>query len=247
MSFAWYRNYSSDPHGDRVTRAFEQQLRLLQCKYYPKSAKWELRISSSTGGGYYDVMFNKKKGTCSCPDFERRRRPCKHMLCVLLRILKLKNHQFTTITQVGKSYDQITPAFLALFHRDEDEERNAHAKDENPVASSSTGVAPLSVEEETCLICLLEFVPDQTTISKCTSHCKRWLGHKECLDSWYQQSKSCPLCKGKQTNLTTSSAPSKKRMRNGLDDGVDIDALQAQAEDEDMVDANAFFQIIAER
>jgi hypothetical protein len=49
-------------------------------------------------------------------------------------------------------------------------------------------------------------------------------------------------------HLISAFEPSMKRIRYGYygGDDVDIDALQAQAEDEDMVDANAFFQIIRE-
>ncbi len=261
-----YRNYysSSDPHYDRVVRAFEQPLRLLQCKYYPTSAKWELRISSSTGGGHYDIMFNHKKASCTCPDFERRGKPCKHMLCVLLRILKLKNKEFTTITQVGKSYDQITPAFLALFHHDgtsassttkdgktestKDEGLNGGTAATSDSKNAEEATADAPVEEETCLICLLDFAPNDETMCKCSSHCQRWLGHKECLDSWFRQSKQCPLCKGIQEHLRKTYEPSYKRIRYGYstEENVDIEALQAQDDDETIVDANAFFQIVQE-
>ncbi len=264
-----YRN-QHDQHDDRVVRAFEQSLRLLQCRYFPKSQKWELRISSSTGSGYYQVEFTSESASCSCPDFERRGRPCKHMLCVLLRILKLKNKEFKTVKEVGKSYDQITPAFLTLFHHEE-----LAAKSESKEIGSSTGkkkrkskktedepkpavattadesktTEPVSSEpqaEEMCLICLLEFVPDGS-MSKCSSHCKRWLGHKECLDSWFSKSRLCPLCKGPQVCSSSSEPPSKKAKYNTTyaTGNVDIDSLQAR-EATPVVDENVFFQIVEE-
>jgi hypothetical protein len=115
-----YGNYGSSrsQHDQRILRAFEQSLQLTQCRYFPKSQKWELHVSSSTGRGYYELTFSTDSGSCTCPDFERRGKPCKHMLCVLLRVLKLKDQEFTSIKQVGKSYDEITSTLLRLFHHD---------------------------------------------------------------------------------------------------------------------------------
>lgn len=264
-----YRN-QGDQHGDRVVRAFEQSLRLLQCRYFPKAKKWELRVSSSTGCGYYQVEFTSDSANCSCPDFERRGRPCKHMLCVLLRILKLKNKEFKTVKEVGKSYDQITPAFLALFHHEDasskpelegcssderkrkfDDEGNekveeAEAGIEEPNNSTTAPTPSEPQTEEMCLICLLEFVPDDT-MSKCSSHCKRWLGHKECLDSWFSKSKLCPLCKGPQACTKVHEPPNKRVKYSGVYafGDVDIDSLQTR-ETGNIVDENAFFQIVQE-
>jgi hypothetical protein len=123
-----YGNYGSSrsQHDQRILRAFEQPLQLTQCRYFPRSQKWELHVSSSTGRGFYELTFSTDSGGCTCPDFERRGKPCKHMLCVLLRVLKLKDQEFTSVKQVGKSYEEITSTLLRLFHHDrsvEDEEQ----------------------------------------------------------------------------------------------------------------------------
>jgi hypothetical protein len=104
-------------YGDRVDRAFRQSLQLQQCHYYSRSHRWELRVLSSKGDDYYRVRFTPTGGSCTCHDFVRRRKPCKHMLCVLLRMLRLRDNTFTTVKQVGESYDRITDSLLALFHR----------------------------------------------------------------------------------------------------------------------------------
>lgn len=265
----YYNNYygAKDQHADRIVRAFEQSLTLLRCVYHRVSQRWDLRISSSTGAGYYDLTLTAGKvksntSTCTCPDFERRQKPCKHMLCVLLRILKLKQHDFTSVREVNKSYEQITEAFLRLFHRDvQPEEDVKEAKGEQEVQESSTAEATSAavtavLEEEMCLICLLEFTPPAMPteggrgqdVVKCSSHCQRWLGHKECLNTWFLKSAFCPLCKGPQrTSHKHDDEPAYKRIRyayNDANDDLDIDALQDQHDDETIVDANAFFQIL---
>ena len=274
--YSHYYGYSrtGSGHSDRVLRAFEQPLQLLQCRYFSKSERWELRVSSSTGHGFYELKFNSKSGTCNCPDFERRGKPCKHMLCVLLRILKLKDQEFTTKTQVGKSYNEITTTFLKLFHHDKPVEedieshgkkrkRKGSMKGEASVAKESPAKAETLVEsklpssesapaadepEEMCIICLLEFHPSAETMSRCSADCQRWLGHKECLQSWFQKSSCCPLCKGiQQSAKSSSSSSSVKRSRYSYYDEegeIDIEQLQAQADQANPV--NAFFEIVHE-
>lgn len=76
-----YSSSSESQHNQRILRAFEQPLQLLRCRYFPNSSKWEIHISSSTGQGSYELNLTSKTGKCNCPDFERRHKPCKHMLC----------------------------------------------------------------------------------------------------------------------------------------------------------------------
>jgi len=263
-----YYSGSGDQHQDRVRRAFEQPLQLLQCKYFIKSKRWEIRVSTSTGVGYYELTFDPEGGSCSCPDFGRRGKPCKHMLCVLLRILKLKDTDFTSIEQVGESYDQITPTFLKLFHHEAtslpstneegEEAKETVSEDEEHKKSETVNVKEekpkpeeTPTEEEMCLICLLEFIPNEGTMSKCTSHCKRWLGHQECLNTWFQKSRCCPLCKGpQQTLMSTVVEPAYKRARyygySSYSEEVDISTLQAQTNEGEAVAENVFFEIIHE-
>jgi hypothetical protein len=293
--YSYYHGYSrtGDAHNDRILRAFEQPLQLMQCRYFPKSAKWELQVSSSTGSGGYELNFNQKSGSCNCPDFERRKRPCKHMLCVLLRVLKIKDQEFTTVTQVGKSYDEITATFLRLFHHqgpaeleeepeeeetggkkkrkrktpakkttkkgakagteEEQEDASKTEQKETAATTSSSTAAPAvaeeqPAEEEMCIICLLEFQPAPETIYKCSADCQRWLGHKECLNAWFQKSNCCPLCKGIQRSTTSSSSSSAwKRSRYDYDDdNVDINELQDRVEETANPPTNAFFEIVRE-
>jgi hypothetical protein len=114
-----YRYYkpAASQHGERVNRAFNQPLHVQQCRYYSQSHRWELRVLSSNGYDFYRVRFNTSGGSCTCPDFSRRGKPCKHMLTVLLRILRLQDNKYTTIKQVGKSYDHITQSLLALYDK----------------------------------------------------------------------------------------------------------------------------------
>jgi len=43
-----------------------------------KISKNKFTIPSQSGKGHYIIMVGKKK-TCTCPDFENRKKPCKHI------------------------------------------------------------------------------------------------------------------------------------------------------------------------
>ena len=49
----------------------------IECK---KSGLWA--VPSQTGNGKYWVRMNSEKPTCTCPDFEERGQPCKHVFAV---------------------------------------------------------------------------------------------------------------------------------------------------------------------
>lgn len=191
----WQDRYAYDrydAYDDRVSRAFNQPLSLSQCRYFPQEKKWTFKVSSSSGDSYYDLVVTPKKGTCSCPDFERRAKPCKHLLCVLLRVLRLKT-EFKNVTEIGRNYDQITTTLLNLFSKN-----TAKPVTENDTKKSEDQHVSPGDEEEMCLICLLEFSPTQDNITKCSADCGRYLGHKDCLNTWFSRNNTCPLCKGMQ-------------------------------------------------
>jgi hypothetical protein len=271
-----YRNsYNSygDEHESRVARAFSQTLQLLQCRFYSKSNRVEVQISSSTGDSHYDLTFHEEGGDCSCPDFERRQAPCKHMLCVLLRVLRLKDKDYSSVEDVGESYDHISQSFLSLFQRtapatndsDKDDDSNDNKKkhkteeesggeaaraeakgaDESAATTEITSTtAAEQAEDEMCIICLLEFQPNQTDppLTQCSAQCKRWLGHRDCLKHWYAKSSLCPLCKGVQ-HLPKVAALNTYRKRARYDGDLDLEALQNESPGA-AVGAHAFFEIV---
>ncbi len=45
-----------------------------------KSGLWS--VPSQSGGGHYWVRLDQEQPTCTCPDFEERSQPCKHVFAV---------------------------------------------------------------------------------------------------------------------------------------------------------------------
>jgi transposase len=57
-------------------------------------------VPSQNGHGKYKV--NPEKQTCSCPDYDFRRQPCKHLFAVKLTIEQIERTK-TTVTEKGKT------------------------------------------------------------------------------------------------------------------------------------------------
>ncbi len=253
-------------------------------------------MSSSRGVGYYDVWLCSpgadRASRCSCPDFVRRRKPCKHLLCVLLRILKLKNREFASVDEIGEEYPAIAVALGTLFGLPDaaateatvealppedmppedmppedmgkvigsSEVGDAAAAQESKAGEESVVVATLSpppppppAEEETCLICLLDFAPppivagcttspDAHLYARCNSICSRWLGHQECLSTWFARSNKCPLCKGQQQRQLGHVRIESSSNRYSSAPSLTVDQLQAN-DTTTAIDDALFFSI----
>ncbi len=281
-------------HRVRINRAFHDPLQLSRCTFHSISHCWSFHVSSSRGVGYYDVWLCSpgadRASRCSCPDFVRRRKPCKHLLCVLLRILKLKNREFASVDEIGEEYPAIAVALGTLFGLPDaaateateateaaateatveamppedmgkvigsSEVGDAAAAQESKAGEESVVVATLSpptpAEEETCLICLLDFAPppivagcttspDAHLYTRCNSICSRWLGHQECLSTWFARSNKCPLCKGNQQRQLGHVRIELSSNRYSSAPSLTVDQLQAN-DTTTAIDDALFFSI----
>ncbi|HTD24925.1 MAG TPA: transposase [Terriglobales bacterium] len=68
-------------------------------------------VPSQTGFGDYTVNVATEEFTCSCPDFEIRQQPCKHIFAVAYTVVREQKPdgtvtETTTITAVKKTYPQ---------------------------------------------------------------------------------------------------------------------------------------------
>ena len=75
----------------RIERCFTDNLYLVES--IPQNSNEEKKriylIMGSTGNVYSVVITNKP--TCTCPDFKQRKKRCKHIYFVLIRIMKVEN------------------------------------------------------------------------------------------------------------------------------------------------------------
>lgn len=82
-------------------------------KLEPNNGRW--RVPSQTGTGTYTVLITRDGSwTCSCPDFEERLQPCKHVMAVEVTIQRESDGDKVTWSKTVKvTYSQNWSAYNA--------------------------------------------------------------------------------------------------------------------------------------
>jgi uncharacterized Zn finger protein len=86
------------------------------------------RVPSQSGPGQYSVnLANIEEPVCTCPDFEERRQPCKHIYAVAYTVVRKQSADGTTtvietltVARQRKTYPQNWPAYNAAQTNEQD-------------------------------------------------------------------------------------------------------------------------------
>ncbi|CAD0106627.1 unnamed protein product, partial [Aureobasidium uvarum] len=153
----------------------------------------EVDLASSTGNIYTVKIAHVPE--CTCPDFRVRGNPqCKHILYVLLKVLKVSeplNYQAAFLTtELEEIFEHAGPLPTETIHSgDKDGKRK-------PI-------------EGDCPICCEELSQDKETIVWCQAACGNNL-HKTCFDQWAATKGhgkvTCPYCRTQWQNAVDGSA-----------------------------------------
>ncbi len=168
----------------RIIRALEQKMFLIK---YENTDNYLLnfKIEGSTGT-IYNIKFTKDYICCTCPDCQTRRKICKHIYFIFIRILKDEsilakiNSLNVCIFDIDKSIiDKLN--FILITNRTIDK-------------NNKNDIINEILEENDCVICF-EKCTKENTIDKC-SCCKNYF-HSKCIEVWLKNSykKDCPLCR----------------------------------------------------
>ena len=149
----------------------------------------ELTITGTTGRTYY-VQVDQRHYSCSCPDFQTRGArvgPCKHILNVLVKVLKIPPHQVLT----GKAdLGAFLPALVKM----------------QAVGPGGASGAIQNVRGDTdCPICYEDLRSAKEEQSSC-DECLH-LFHRGCVAIWLRTNQSCPLCRGFMSCQTPVASP----------------------------------------
>lgn len=171
----------------RLQRAMHQRILMLDENVDIETVTGKYKILGSTGSTY-NVHIDSDNRTCSCPDHMRRSVDCKHILFVLVQILKFRHsdEDVSRITKRGLKAKLLkrlnTKVGIVSHPQDQDESK----------------VAQKTLIDADCPICLEPFLPDETVL-----YCKTTCGnnvHQVCMLRWSASSKSsspsCPMCRG---------------------------------------------------
>lgn len=187
----------------RIERCFTDNLYLVES--IPPNLNEEKKrvylIMGSTGNVYSVVITNKP--TCTCPDFRQRKKRCKHIYFVLIRIMKVENPIIKTFTndnldEMFNNIPLITNNLIVdkskrdKFHEITNNIKSNNTKEINSKTDSK--VKQRLNDNDICPICL-----DNLNNGKELDYCKYSCGltlHKKCFQMWEKRNKGiCVFCR----------------------------------------------------
>ncbi|KIW05278.1 hypothetical protein, variant 3 [Verruconis gallopava] len=141
-----------------------------------------LKIAGSTGN-VYTVKIDRLP-SCDCPH-ARRGNECKHVLFVLVRVLKATNYwqRAYLASELREIFSKAPPIVPVDAERCDNDRKPIH-------------------EEDTCPICFMEFQDGLEGTVYCKAACGNNI-HKECFDQWAASRKrsaapvTCPFCRSR--------------------------------------------------
>ncbi len=186
----------------------------------------EFHVSGS-GGNVYNVVLDRQV-SCSCMDFSLRRKVCKHLLFVYIKVLRLKGH-LPVYTQVRLSADEVAQVFDEALENPvaqalaKPELRKAwetavgYVATEDELASGSgandesnvpAGKRLLPEEGDVCGVCYEDLEPGSTEgLEFCLESCGRPI-HSDCLETWFKTrgfDHTCIWCRAKWHDSTPNA------------------------------------------
>lgn len=203
--------------GDRIERALSQRLYLLERRDARGSEVGSTESSESTfvvmgsTGNVYEVLISASP-RCNCPDFERRQSPCKHVLFVWLRVLRLESGD-PRVWQRKLSMEDVREVLRRCRTRavgrglrapTDAQQRYARLVGCSGEAGQADGQPPQpcrarrALEEDECAICYeaMEEHEEQAGLVTFCLACGANF-HKDCIRRWQEKSRKgdCPLCR----------------------------------------------------
>jgi len=159
----------------RAQRAIKQPIYLLNVER--KNMIWKFQVlGASTNAYQVDIMIYPLYMTCTCPDFIRNRKPCKHIFNILYKVPNNKTlfHKL--------AYDYAISEEDGVILDKSMERRMRHWLSRGSIIGKG----------DDCSICLDTM---HTSINKCDG-CGNTF-HTECITKWLSERSTCPLCRKK--------------------------------------------------
>ncbi len=166
----------------RIDRSKKQRLYLLQYKALEEQFQFTVEGSS---GNHYTVTFDEEFFSCTCPDYQHRFLPCKHLFFMAFRVFRKST---ISVYLEGESpqgaFLEVQKYFGDL---DQIDAKKSEKKEEAAVTAPS--------RNEDCVICFEPLEKEDAIVQCVNIHGL----HEDCMSRWRRQgfaaSSKCPMCK----------------------------------------------------
>lgn len=171
----------------RKLRSKVQKLYLIERK--PPTEKY-IRIFTVMGstGNIYDVTITQSP-TCTCPDYVSRKKRCKHIYFILMRIMGVKNEDDNEFTKY-----KLTRMFSTNTTMDKDAIANVDIQTKyNKIKNNNGSLIELKSLDDICPICL-DNLDNGDQVIYCNHSCGKPI-HSDCFAMWTRvKPKNCLTC-----------------------------------------------------
>jgi len=178
----------------RISRALSQPMYLIEVGHKKEEDEdfWAFKVEGYSGSQYKIHLRSTLGVRCSCPDFQQRRRFCKHVFFLFARILKQPSWAYRLAEEedIETNVFDLFPTFGSLMGKVLSSRRD----------SSKKAIDDEGRDEETCPICFEKSKDqDRWVCSQC-----RYNIHYTCMERWKKRlggAVRCPMCKKPHISL----------------------------------------------
>jgi predicted nucleic acid-binding Zn finger protein len=165
----------------RIERALNQKLCLINQE--KRNDEIEYSIMGTTGN-IYSIIINKRDiWKCSCPDYLNRKRDCKHILFLQMKVLN------------SSKWNEISKYNLSDLWIEKDLKQKYETKKRKLCTKEEEINKKDLRKNDNCGICF-ELINEEDNIFGCP-FCKNIL-HQFCWNQWLKVNNSCVFCRKKQ-------------------------------------------------
>lgn len=186
-----------------------------------------MAIFTIRGSTDYTLQYRINKGwTCSCPDYQRRRKTCKHIFFVLNRVLRHSldvdvvtdsndtEYNMKTFSSPQEIISALETRLAGTTGRIQNGSASLAKSSHSPCHSTSSNDVPQRPYlGEDCVICF-EAMTDATPVVFCYETCGQSL-HAQCFQIYQGHAKNvrCPSCRSELFRYQTNNNKKSKCKR----------------------------------
>jgi len=188
MSNRYYRT--------RKERGLKQKMFLLRVEQFEEENEWCFIVKGTTND--YTIEIKQNNFNCTCPDFGKRGRICKHLYFIIGRIAQCDDLIITLESDIEKgtrdsimNFEELKTLTAGLVYRLRERLNTSSKLDKHETIQSN------KIQGD-CSICYEELSHSEVLSCKygIEPHCTGYF-HEECISAWLQKNSSCPLCRRK--------------------------------------------------
>jgi hypothetical protein len=194
----WNHNSES-----RKERALYQKLYLIETIPSTQELEKEFVVMGSTGNVYTVKICSEP--SCTCPDFLRRQRNCKHIFFILLKVMKIDEvdqeyFEDDELREMFSNIPKITSNLIVdktlrkLYKKQNGDNSEDEEEQEKESKEEDSKVARKPIDDP-CPICLEELKENEEDLDYCKYGCGKSI-HSKCFFMWSKINKeTCVFCR----------------------------------------------------